>query len=145
MGVTPPYPSRILRMNKVFRDALREALPKPSMNRRNLFQSTLLAAWLLFGGSWTAHAAFSLGIDELEKTNFAALKGKRIGLVTNPSGADSKGRSAIAVLAQNQGNGGFKLVKLFGLEHGIDGKTGAGKEIQQRSRSQDRFARHCSL
>lgn len=76
--------------------------------------------------SWTARGAISLGIDELEKSNFAILQGKRVGLVTNPSGADSKGRSAIDVLSQGKG---FKLVKLFGPEHGIDGKVKAGHEL----------------
>ncbi len=99
------------------------------MNRRNLFQPVLLAAALLLGLSWHAQGAISLGIDELEKTNFAALKGKRVGLVTNPSGADSKGRSAISVLYAGQSAGDYKLIKLFGPEHGIDGLTGAGKEF----------------
>jgi uncharacterized protein YbbC (DUF1343 family) len=71
-------------------------------------------------------AAFSLGIDELEKSNFKELQGKKVGLVTNPSGADSRGRSAIDVLYHGHG---FKLVKLFGPEHGIDGLTQAGKNI----------------
>jgi len=99
------------------------------MNRRNLFSHAVLAVGLLVVVSCNARAAVSLGIDELEKTNFAALKGKRIGLVTNPSGADSKGRSAISVLYNGQSAGGYKLVKLFGPEHGIDGLTGAGKDV----------------
>jgi len=99
------------------------------MNRQNLFPRAVLAFVLLLGLSWNARAAISLGIDELEKTNFAALKGKRVGLVTNPSGADSKGRSAISVLYQGQAAGGYKLLKLFGPEHGIEGKVGAGLEF----------------
>jgi uncharacterized protein YbbC (DUF1343 family) len=87
----------------------------------------LLTASLMLALSWTARGAVSLGIDELEKSNFAALQGKRVGLVTNPSGADSKGRSAISVLASGSG---FHLVKLFGPEHGIDGLTGAGKSVR---------------
>lgn len=73
-------------------------------------------------------ATFSLGIDELEKSNFAVLQGKRVGLVTNPSGADSRGRSAIEVLYHGHG---FKLLKLFGPEHGIDGLTPAGKSFNK--------------
>jgi uncharacterized protein YbbC (DUF1343 family) len=72
-------------------------------------------------------ATFSLGIDELEKSNFAALRGLHVGLVTNPSGADSRGRSAIDVLYHAGPTHGFRLVKLFGPEHGIDGLTPAGK------------------
>jgi len=72
-----------------------------------------------------ARAAVSLGIDELEKSNFAVLQGKRVGLVTNPSGADSHGRSAVEVLYHGSG---FRLVKLFGPEHGLYGVVGAGRE-----------------
>jgi uncharacterized protein YbbC (DUF1343 family) len=82
--------------------------------------------------TWSARGAVSLGIDELEKSNFAVLQGKRVGLVTNPSGADSHGRSAIDVLYHGSG---FHLTKLFGPEHGIDGQVGAGKSY---SNSRDR-------
>lgn len=104
------------------------------MNLRSSFQSLTLTVGLLLAFSWTARAAVSLGIDELEKSNFALLHGKRVGLVTNPSGADSKGRSAIDVLFRGQ-SAGFKLVKLFGPEHGINGQTGAGDPV---SNSRDR-------
>jgi len=90
------------------------------------FQRAVLIAGLLLLPSWPARAAFSLGIDQLEKSGFAVLQGKRVGLVTNPSGVDSSGRSAIQVLYHAPG---VRLVKLFGPEHGIDGKTGAGKEV----------------
>jgi uncharacterized protein YbbC (DUF1343 family) len=75
-------------------------------------------------------ATISLGIDELEKSNFLALRGKTVGLVTNPSGADSRGRSAIDVLYHAGPSHGFRLLKLFGPEHGIDGLTPAGKNIR---------------
>jgi len=104
------------------------------MNFRSLFQSAALTAGLFLVFTWTARCAVSLGIDELEKSNFAALKGKRVGLVTNPSGVDSRGRSAIDILYNGQ-SAGFKLVKLFGPEHGIDGQTKAGDPV---SNSRDR-------
>ncbi len=93
------------------------------------FICRILAALVLCGLATSARAAFSLGIDQLEKSNFAILKGKRIGLVTNPSGADSKGRSAIDVLYRAGPVYGFRLVKLFGPEHGIYGKVRAGREF----------------
>jgi uncharacterized protein YbbC (DUF1343 family) len=105
------------------------------MNMRFLSQSLLAIASLLFACTCLSRGAVSLGIDELERSNFAALKGMRVGLVTNPSGADSHGRSAISVLYNGQKSGGYKLVKLFGPEHGIDGLVGAGKEY---SNSRDR-------
>jgi uncharacterized protein YbbC (DUF1343 family) len=86
--------------------------------------STLLLAVAARG------ATISLGIDELEKDGFQELRGKHVGLVTNPSGADARGRSAIDVLYHNQ-NTGFRLMKLFGPEHGIDGLTPAGKNLRQ--------------
>jgi uncharacterized protein YbbC (DUF1343 family) len=92
-----------------------------------MFRFPLQRAALVLGLSmvfaWSARGAVSLGIDELEKSNFAALQGKRVGLVTNPSGADSHGRSAIDVLYHAPG---VHLAKLFGPEHGIDGDVGAG-------------------
>ena len=87
----------------------------------------LSAVWALLAVAGMARAAtISLGIDELEKSNFAILQGKRVGLITNPSGADSRGRSAVDVLYHGRG---FKLVRLFGPEHGIYGTVGAGKEF----------------
>jgi len=105
-----------------------------SMNLRSLFHSAALVACLFLVFTWAARGAVTLGIDALEKSNFAVLHGKRVGLVTNPSGADSRGRSAIDILYRGQ-SAGFKLVKLFGPEHGIDGQTGAGDPV---SNSRDR-------
>jgi len=105
-------------------------MPTPtssSMLPRHSLSTLLLTAGIFLVLSWSAQGAtISLGIDELEKSNFAVLQGKRVGLVTNPSGADSKGRSAIDVLYNGSG---FHLVKLFGPEHGIDGKVKAGLEF----------------
>jgi uncharacterized protein YbbC (DUF1343 family) len=96
------------------------------------FQRAGLVLALLLAATGSSRAVVSLGIDQLEKSHFAVLQGKRVGLVTNPSGADSKGRSAIDVLAHGAG---FHLVKLFGPEHGIDGQTSAGDPV---SNSRDR-------
>jgi uncharacterized protein YbbC (DUF1343 family) len=93
------------------------------------FSRAVLGLALFALAAWPARAAVSLGIDELEKSNFAALQGKRVGLVTNPSGADSRGRSAIEVLYDGQHRGGYKLVKLFGPEHGIYGSVKAGEQF----------------
>jgi uncharacterized protein YbbC (DUF1343 family) len=58
------------------------------------------------------------GIDVLEAQKFAPLSGKRIGLITNQTGIDRKGRSTIDLLAHAPG---VKLVALFSPEHGIRG------------------------
>ena len=59
------------------------------------------------------------GIDVLEQQNFAPLRGKRVGLITNQTGVDSHGRRTIDVLAYADG---VKLVALFSPEHGIAGQ-----------------------
>jgi uncharacterized protein YbbC (DUF1343 family) len=62
------------------------------------------------------------GIDVLEAQNFAPLHGKRIGLITNQTGVDSKGRRTIDVLKSAPD---VKLVALFSPEHGIEGRADA--------------------
>ena len=64
------------------------------------------------------------GIDVLEEQNFAPLRGKRVGLISNQTGVDSQGRRSIDVLAHADG---VKLVALFSPEHGIAGKLDAAK------------------
>jgi uncharacterized protein YbbC (DUF1343 family)/CubicO group peptidase (beta-lactamase class C family) len=60
------------------------------------------------------------GIDVLVKKNFAPLKGKRIGLVTNHTGQDRARRATIDLLKNAPG---VTLVALFGPEHGIRGEV----------------------
>ena len=57
-----------------------------------------------------------LGIDVLEAEGFAAVKGKRIGLLTHPAGVNRKGVSTIEVLRRAPG---VKLVALYAVEHGL--------------------------
>ena len=64
------------------------------------------------------------GIDVLEQQNFAPLRGKRVGLLTNQTGVDSQGRRTIDVLAHADG---VKLVALFSPEHGIAGQLDTTK------------------
>jgi uncharacterized protein YbbC (DUF1343 family) len=65
-----------------------------------------------------------LGIDVLEWHGFAAVKGKRIGLLTHPAGVNRRGESTIDVLRHAPG---VNLVALFGVEHGIYGKLPADR------------------
>ena len=58
------------------------------------------------------------GLDVLERDDFAALKGRHVGLVTNHTGVDRDGRSAIDLLSKADG---VTLVALFSPEHGIRG------------------------
>lgn len=67
------------------------------------------------------------GIDVLESNGFAQLQGKRIGLVTNPTGVDRYLNSTIDVLNSAPG---VELVALFGPEHGVRGNAHAGEHIE---------------
>jgi uncharacterized protein YbbC (DUF1343 family) len=58
------------------------------------------------------------GIDVLVKNNFAPLKGKRVGLITNHTGEDRERNATIDLLKDAPG---VTLVKLFSPEHGIRG------------------------
>ncbi|MCI1779719.1 MAG: DUF1343 domain-containing protein [Bacteroidales bacterium] len=59
------------------------------------------------------------------------LKGKRIGLVTNPTGVDARLRSTIDILNDAPG---VKLVALFGPEHGVRGNSYAGMSVSGDSK-----------
>ena len=75
---------------------------------------------LFFVVVWPVHiqAKFSLGVDYLEETKFGILKGKKVGLLTNPAGVNSRGVSTVDVLRRTSQ---VDLVALFGPEHGIYG------------------------
>ena len=66
------------------------------------------------------------GIEVLESRGFAGLVGKRVGLVTNPSGVDRNLRSTIDILNAAEG---VRLVTLFGPEHGVRGEAYAGDKV----------------
>lgn len=58
------------------------------------------------------------GIDVLERDGFRQIAGMRVGLVTNHTGRDRRGRPTIDVLREAAN---VKLVALFAPEHGIRG------------------------
>jgi uncharacterized protein YbbC (DUF1343 family) len=84
----------------------------------------IIICTLLFGA--LLFSQVSTGIEVLAKTNFAILQGKRVGLVTNPTGITSNFISTVDVLAKAKG---AQLVALFGPEHGVRGDVTAGGKI----------------
>ena len=70
------------------------------------------------------------GIDVLMERNFDVLKGKRVGLVTNPTGISANGTQTIDVLFDAKD---VNLVALFGPEHGVRGDVEAGKYVENYS------------
>ncbi|HOA72084.1 MAG TPA: DUF1343 domain-containing protein [Phycisphaerae bacterium] len=67
------------------------------------------------------------GIDVLEADGFKILQGKRVGLITNPTGVTWDLRSTADVLFNAKG---VRLVALFGPEHGIRANIHAGDHVQ---------------
>ncbi|MBV64314.1 MAG: hypothetical protein CMP45_07370 [Rickettsiales bacterium] len=70
-----------------------------------------------------------LGIDQIENENFSILEGKRVGLITNQTGVNSKGLKTRSVLFNSSK---VNLVALYTPEHGLDGDEIAGKWVSSR-------------
>ena len=77
--------------------------------------------------SLAAFAQVKPGIEVLRDSGFRVLQGKRVGLVTNPSGVDSQLRSTIDILAEAPG---VNLVALYAPEHGVRGDVYAGGKVE---------------
>lgn len=82
------------------------------------------AALLLAIGD--AAAQVQLGNETLAAGGFQALKGRRTGLITNPSGVNSRLQSTIDILRRAPG---VKLTALFAPEHGLRADVAAGTEF----------------
>jgi uncharacterized protein YbbC (DUF1343 family) len=72
------------------------------------------------------NAKVKTGIEILRDRNFDVLKGKKVGLVTNPTGVDSKLKSTIDILFESKE---FNLTALYGPEHGVRGNYTAGEHV----------------
>ena len=87
---------------------------------------TSLLGLLLLCTALSAQPKVKTGIEVLRDRGFDALQGKRVGLVTNPSGVDSQLRSTIDILFNAPG---VNLVALYGPEHGVRGDVYAGGKV----------------
>ena len=79
--------------------------------------------------TFTAKAAepvVKTGIEVLRDRGFEILKGKRVGLVTNPSGVDRFLNSTVDILFNAPD---VELVALYGPEHGVRGDVYAGGHV----------------
>jgi uncharacterized protein YbbC (DUF1343 family) len=94
-------------------------------NRLIWIVSALLLA-LAAGPLCSAAPVVTLGIDTLAARGFSGLAGKRVGLVTNPSGTSASGRRTIDILRAQKS---FQLTALFAPEHGVHGTIPAGEYV----------------
>ena len=108
--------------------------------RRVLASLGALPAGAVLAGAASAQAApsrgkradgdFRLGVENLlEPAALETLRDQRVGLITNPTGADRMLRSTIDLLVEAQGTGGFTMTALFGPEHGVRGAEPAGGAV----------------
>ena len=93
---------------------------------KKLFLVLAVIASLSYVNVHAARPVVKPGIEVLRDMDFEGLKGKRVGLVTNPSGVDRYLESTVDVLYNAPG---VKLVALYGPEHGVRGDVYAGDKV----------------
>lgn len=67
-----------------------------------------------------------VGVDTLEADGFAAVRGKKIGLLTHPAGVNRRGESTVQILWKSPA---CQLVALFAPEHGLYGTEKASAQV----------------
>lgn len=80
---------------------------------------------LLFAGVCSAQVLS--GLDVLERSGFAALQGKNVGLITNHTSLNKDGANAVDVLHAAPG---LRLTAIFSPEHGFRGTEEGGVYIE---------------
>lgn len=80
----------------------------------------------LYGNIQAQKITVKTGIEVLKREQFKCLEGKRVGLITNPTGVDNRMKSTIDILHQAPN---VDLVALYGPEHGVRGDVHAGDKV----------------
>jgi uncharacterized protein YbbC (DUF1343 family) len=95
---------------------------------KRLFVLLLCVAGSMFldTDAYASDPVVKTGIEVLRDRGFDVLKGKRVGLVTNPSGVDRNLCSTVDILFNAPE---VNLVALYGPEHGVRGDVYAGGKI----------------
>lgn len=89
----------------------------------------LLFYILFIFAPFVAYSQVMTGIEVLRDANFELLKGKRVGLVTNPTGVDRNLKSTVDILFEAPD---VQLVALYGPEHGVRGDIPAGEKVENQ-------------
>jgi uncharacterized protein YbbC (DUF1343 family) len=85
-----------------------------------------IGCWLIATASFAQKIKIKTGVEVLKETGFKVLQGKRVGLITNPTGVDNCLKSTIDILHEAQD---VHLVALYGPEHGVRGDVYAGDKV----------------
>lgn len=91
--------------------------------RKKLFLLSVIVLIHFSLGSYARDIFVKTGLEVLRERNFAGLEGKRVALLTNPSGVDRNLKSTIDILNEADN---VNLVRLFAPEHGVRGDVYAG-------------------
>lgn len=83
-----------------------------------------VAAAAIVSMSLSAHV--KPGVEVLRDSGFKGLQGKRVGLITNPTGVDNNLKSTVDILNEAPD---VKLVGLYAPEHGVRGDVHAGDKV----------------
>lgn len=86
----------------------------------------LFVLWAVFVNSYAQKITIKTGIEVLKEQKFKILEGKRVGLITNPTGVDDHMKSTIDILNEAPN---VNLVALFAPEHGVRGDAHAGDHV----------------
>lgn len=86
----------------------------------------LLLSLALISSANAQKIRIKTGIEVLKDERFRRLEGKRVGLITNPTGVDNHLKSTIDILHEVPN---VRLVALYGPEHGVRGNAHAGDTI----------------
>lgn len=91
---------------------------------------TVIIAVLMLPGNFAVcqeNTGIKVGSEVLMEKYRHLLEGKKVGLVTNQSGVNSRGESTIDILSNDKS---IELVALFAPEHGLDGTAKAGEYVE---------------
>jgi uncharacterized protein YbbC (DUF1343 family) len=96
-----------------------------------MFKRIILLSCAIFSMSFlflnNANARVHNGLEVFLYKYTSIVKGKRVGLITNPTGVDARLRSTVDLLKASPD---INLVALFAPEHGIRGDVGAGENFR---------------
>ncbi|HDK35703.1 MAG TPA: DUF1343 domain-containing protein, partial [Bacteroidetes bacterium] len=93
---------------------------------KNIFYVVLGLLLTTAGLQAQYHPVVKPGIDVLLERHLDLIQGKRVGLISNPTGITASHESDISALLQEPG---VELKALFGPEHGIRGDSPAGAKV----------------
>jgi len=94
--------------------------------KTKVIRKILLSVNLLLISLIVVPQRVTTGIEVLQSQKFRILEGKRVGLITNPTGINSELKSTIDILFEAPN---VQLVALFGPEHGVRGDVHAGDKV----------------